>query len=568
MRKPIYACLAALAGLVFGGCQADMDTPELEIPTSALEANMTILDLKTAYEGQSVPVGYLPGTETYDADGNVTGGEHVIIKGRVISSDASGNIYKSLVLQDETAALAFSLNQSSMYVDYRLGQEVLVDMTGLNIGYYRGLQQVGAPGEPYSGEPQLGFMAYDYWLAHSERNGLPDPDCAYIRYGKDDVPADKMHCFVFNSFDEVNSLLLTSMQSQLVEFRNVRFEGAGELNYSDYQESANRTLIDVNNQTLTVRNSGYSNFYNNILPEGTGRVRGILSYYGDAWQLVLRDLADVQITEDGAKDRPYTVGQALNPENQGMSGWVTGYIVGSIKAGVSTVTSNADAIFGSDAEMDNNLLIASDPDEKDVFNCVVVELPQNSVFRYYGNLADNPEVYRRRIEVNGTIGEYVGMTAIVDNAGTKDSFEIEGVEPGSSTGDTPRPSGSGTEADPYNVSYVMESTADQNGVWVTGYVAGYVVSGDFSESTVEFSASEISGSTNYLNSTNVVLSAVAPMMCGVSNSVPCQLTAATRPTLGLRQNPSIFGRQVKIKCQITTYLGVRGIRNITEVTEL
>ena len=114
----------------------------------------------------------------------------------------------------------------------------------------------------------------------------------------------------------------------------------------------------------------------------------------------------------------------------------------------------------------------------------------------------------------------------------------------------------------------MQSAGEENDVWVTGYVAGYVASGDFSESTVEFSANEVTGSTNYLNSTNVVISAVAPMKCGIGNSVPCQLTSATRPTLGLKQNPAIYGKQVKIKCQITDYLGTRGIRKITQVIEL
>ncbi len=554
------------AGLMTG-CQADMDAPELEIPVSTLQSNMSILDLKTAYEGMSTPVGYLPGTEVLDAAGNAVSGEHIVIKGRVVSSDATGNIYKSLVIQDETAALAFSLNQSSMYVDYRLGQEVLVDMTGLNIGYYRGLQQVGYPGEPYNGEPQLGFMSYDYWLEHSQKNGMPDADCAYIR-PDDPVPADKMHCFVFNSFDEVNGQLLMQMQSQLVEFRNVHFDGAGELNYSDYQESANRTLIDANGQTMTVRNSGYSNFYNEILPKGTGRVRGILSYYGDSWQLVLRGLSDVMITEDGSKEKPFTVEQALDPENEGMSGWVTGYIVGSVKAGENNVTSNDQVIFGGDAEMDNNILIAASPDETDVLNCLAVELPQNSVFRYYGNLADNPELYKRKIDVNGTIGKYLGMAGIVDNAGTKDSFEIEGVTPGSATGDTPRPAGSGTETDPYNVGYVIAATASETEVWVTGYVAGYVINGDFEDANCEFSASEVSGSTNYLNSINIILSEVAPMQCSVGNSVPCQLSVAVRPILGLRLNPSIFAKKVKLKCNIKKYLGTMGIGNITEVVEL
>ena len=169
--------------------------------------------------------------------------------------------------------------------------------------------------------------------------------------------------------------------------------------------------------------------------------------------------------------------------------------------------------------------------------------------------------------VYGTLGETLGMKGVTDSRGGKEDFLIDGKTIEENI-DVPEPSGSGTESDPYNISYVMQSEADQEGVWVTGYVAGYVVSGDFGENSVEFSSSEVSGSTNYLNSTNVVLSAVAPMKCGVANSVPCQLTAASRPTLGLRLNPAIFGKQVRIKCQITTYLGVRGIRKITEVVEL
>lgn len=545
MKKTLYSGLFLLGTLMLGGCQADMDTPALEIPESTLTANMSILELKEKYENQTAQID-----------------EDIVIKGRVISSDASGNIYKSLVIQDETAAMAFSLNQSSMYVTYRLGQEVLVNMKGLYIGYYRGLQQIGAPGEPYSGNPQLGFMAYDIWTDHSQMNGLPDPDCEYIRYGVT-PDANKMHCFIFNSLDEINTLPLMEMQSQLVELRNVSFEGAGELNFSDYQESANRTLIDANGATLTVRNSGYSNFYNDILPKGTGRVRGILSYYGDSWQLILRDRADVMITEDGQFDKPYSIEQLQDPENDGLGGWTKGYIVGSVK-GVSVVSSEADVIFGKDAEMDNNVLIAASPDETDYTKCAIVELPNGTRLRALVNLADNPGVYKKELMVKGTIGSFLGLQGIVNSNGSRDDFYLDGEQP--STGaEAPDPAGSGTESDPYNISFVMQSTTDYDAVWVEGYIAGYVTSGDFGEETCEFSASEVSGSSNYLNSTNVLLSAVAYPNFGCANSVPCQLTSTTKQTLGLRNNPSIFGQKVKVKCNIKDYLGVRGIRNITDV---
>lgn len=557
VTRYIKGCaLLALAG-VMAGCQADMDTPELNVPVAPLQANTTILELKQKFENSN---NVLISTKEDSP------GEHYIIHGRVVSSDATGNIYKSLVIQDETAALAFSINQGSLYNEYRVGQDVVVDMTGLYIGYYRGLQQVGYPGEPYNGTPQLGFMAYDYWLKHAFLNGLPSPACKDVTLNGT-YPSDEYYCITFNSFSELTNATLPELQSQLVEFRNVSFRIVeGEETYAPYQESVNRTLVDADGQTLTVRNSGYSNFYNRLLPEGRGNVRGILSYYSDSWQLVLRGPADVMMTDKGTEEKPFTVEDVCTQEYYGMSGWVKGYVVGSVKAGVTQVLGDSDAIFGPNAELDNNVLIAASPDETSVSRCVLVQLPQMTQLRFWVNLLDNPEVYRKELLVNGTLGVDLSLPAVTGSRGGLSDFKIDGKSM-SGGGDAPAPAGSGTEADPYNVSFVMQSESDMTDVWVTGYVAGYVAAGDFAAGA-EFSANEVSGSTNYLNSTNVILSAVAPMKCGVDNSVPAQLSSASRPVLGLKLNPSVYGRQVKVKCRITDYLGVRGIRNISEVVVL
>ena len=554
MKKTIYFAIALASAMGLTACQAEMETPELQNPVSPIQANTTILELKNAFENRTEQVGT-------KADG-----EHYIIHGRVVSSDASGNIYKQLVIQDETAALAFSINQGSLYNEYRLGQEMVVDMTGLYIGYYSGLQQVGWPTEPYNGQDQLGFMSIDYWLSNAHYSGIPNPKYKNVTLGSD-YPEDEYYCITFDNFDELTGATLPELQSQLVEFRNVHFQIVeGEETYAPYQESVNRTLVDANGQTLTVRNSGYSNFYNEDLPTGRGTVRGILSYYSSAWQLVLRDITDVMITDKGEQDKPFSVAEILSGEYEGMYGWTKGYIVGSVKAGVSTVTGADDVIFGADAEMDNNVLIAASADEKDIAKCAVVQLPQSTGLREYVNLADNPDVYKAELMVVGTIDSYLGMAGVVNSPGGLADFMINGklMTDGA---DAPAAAGDGTEANPYNVTYVMQSTADESDVWVIGYVAGYVTQGDFTLETAEFSANEVAGSTNYLNQTNILLSGVSSRF-GMGNSVACQLAAASRPMLGLKNNPGIYGKQVKIKCRITDYLGVRGIRNISQVIEL
>ena len=86
-----------------------------------------------------------------------------VIKGRVISSDASGNIYKSMYIQDATGAITLSINQASLYNFYPFGQEIVLNLSpkdfvypdydkgedvnaSLNfyIGKYAGLEQIGA----------------------------------------------------------------------------------------------------------------------------------------------------------------------------------------------------------------------------------------------------------------------------------------------------------------------------------------------------------------------------------------------------------------------------------------
>lgn len=555
--KTLYVGMAmAAAAVSLTSCQAEMDAPALVEPKATMEANTTISEFKTAFADQTVKCPMKDeATQT-----------PYIIHGRVVSSDATGNIYKSIVIQDETAAITLSVNQGSTYTDYRIGQEVVLNATGLYIGYYNGLQQIGWLDE-YDGAPSLTFMAWDLFLAHSELNGFPNPDVKYVNMDSA-WPADAPYCIV-TTFSQLPSSgeAFRNMQSQLVEFRNVHFEEGGKETYAPYQESVNRTLVDANGSTLTVRTSGYSNFYNEIIPEGTGTVRGILSYYGDGWQILLRGLGDVMITEKGQKNDPYTIAEAMEVMGQGAAGWVTGYIVGSVKAGVNDVESNSDVIFGADAEMDNNILIAASADETDWTKCLAVELPQGSAFRASVNLVDNPGVLKKAIHVNGNLAAFLGMPGITGNGGTANDVEVDGITIGG--GDTPTPggdaipAGDGTQEKPYNADQV-KTASPATGMWMEGYVVGYSPNTKWAETV--FGNTPTEGSTNYTNATNVTLSMVPVGSATLDNSVPVGLknTGDVRATLGLSKNPAIYGARVKVKGEITSYFGMTSMKNVEE----
>ena len=420
--------VAALAGPVaLTGCQDDFDVPPIDVPTATIQANTTIAELKAELWDDATNYATLVPKKA--------NGEDYIIHGRVISSDASGNIYKSLVIQDETGALPMSINQNSLYNTYRIGQEIVINVTGIYIGKYAGYQQIGGYGE-FNGTPQTSFMSYETFKEHAQLNGLPENQLTAVEMDGP-RPTEGIYCVI----GDLGQLPSTpegqrAWQGQLVEFRNVHFEGGGSEPYVTGNANTSRTLLDAAGNSLVVRNSNYASFKNEIMPAGTGTVRGILSSFNGTYQLLLRSTADVIFDSKGNLDDPYSVAEAIELQGTGASGFVNGYIVGSLKAGVSSVTSNDNIIWGANADMDNTLVIGPTADCREYTQCLVVELPQGSAFRQYGNLVDNPAVYGKNIKAYGTFASVLGMNGLAGNTGATSEFVIEGVTPGGgSTGD-------------------------------------------------------------------------------------------------------------------------------------
>lgn len=443
-----YIGMAMLGALALTSCQADMDTPGLDVPKPKAEANTTIADLKKAMWKDDTNYAI---RLTYKDEASKT---PYIIKGRVISSDASGNIYKSMYVQDATGAITFSINQNSLYNYYRVGQEIVVSLDpesfsyptwndkddeevregdlSFYIGKFAGLQQIGGYGL-YNGNPQVSFMNFELFRRSTELSGLPETEVNYIPFGSA-VPADgHMYCYKA-SIAQINSCTsadeVRAMQSQLVELQNVSFENGGKDTFAKYEQSISQNLTDASGQTIIVRNSGYASFYADTIPEGTGNVRGLLSYFNGSWQLLLRSKADCIFDSKGTKDEPYSVAEARGLAGTGAAGWVKGYIVGSLKAGVTSVNSDSDIEWGTADPTDNNILIGASADTRSIADCILLPLPQGSQLRSRANLADNPGVYKKEIMAIGTFANVSGMPGIEGNKGTDSEFVLEGGSTG------------------------------------------------------------------------------------------------------------------------------------------
>lgn len=465
LKSFIYGLMAAASLGGFTACQDDIDAPEFEVPVATLEPNISILDLKTEFWDDAQ--NYIKKIGTKE------NGDHYIIAGRVITSDYAGNIFKSLTIQDETAALSFSINTYNLYLNYREGQEIVVDLTGLNIGKYNGLQQVGEPEWYEKGQAwEASFMSPELFKAHVQLNGLPEPD-KIIVHELEALPSAE------------NPAELIKWQSQLVRINNVTItpqtnDATGETlhTFGIYHENFNQLLNIPAGGTMSLRTSGYSNFYYRELPDAAFDIKGFLSYYGTAtttptpWQLMLINYDGVSNIGNptmpaGTKTNPWEIGDAVHMINEGTTaqGWVKGYIVGTVAPEVTNITDvDKDIEFGAEATLANTVVIGLTPESRDLSELMVISLPQGSVMREYVALKEHPENLGKLLSVLGTPDKYLGTYGIVGNNGTAAEFTLEGVEiPG---GDVEIPD--------YSVTSIDENFDSQAipGTWANVQVEG------------------------------------------------------------------------------------------------
>ena len=280
------------------------------------------------------------------------------------------------------------------------------------------------------------------------------------------------------------------------------------------------------------------------------------------WQLTLIDSNSWQnvgnpTVPKGSKTNPYDVFQAIAKQvnDQTTSGWVKGYIVGTVAPGVETVTSNENIERNAEATLRNTVVIGQTPESKDIAECLVVGLPSESDLQKYVALAINPDNYGKEILIKGTLAPFMGTHGITDNSGSSSEFEIEGKTSGGD--DTPIENGDGSAEKPYSVNQVLAkgANASETGVWVKGYIVGSVPDMTFSEAIF---------GTESASTTNIIIASSASET-DVNKCIPIQLpSGSVRTGLNLSANPGNLGALVSLHGDIAKYFGVAGFKNTSE----
>ena len=165
-----------------------------------------------------------------------------------------------------------------------------------------------------------------------------------------------------------------------------------------------------------------------------------------------------EVATQGTEASPYTVTDAKTVKT-GTNKYIKGYIVGYVPAKALN-----EAIFGdaSSAEIaPTNILLAAKADEKEVTNCMPIQLPAGDL-RTALNLKDNSGNLKKELIICGNIENYFGVPGLKSATYAK----IDGKEIGKKPGDTTPGSdlkgeakGDGSEANPFNSVAAQKYTA-------------------------------------------------------------------------------------------------------------
>lgn len=288
MKKIKFIALAFLA-LTLGSCMgdgyADPDLTE-KVPASPWGNNslreknvISIADLKTQF---ATIINSDNGYKQIEKD--------MMIKAVVTGNDVSGNIYNQVSVQDASGAIIIAINGSGLSGYLPVGQEILVNLKGLYIGSYKKLPQIGGVNTKLSdGSLGMGKIERAIWNEHFKILNPGEADASTV------VPEE------FDLTKLTDAAYMEANVGKLMTLKKVKFASANGTNvWAPDDTNTSLELIDaetgkkINSSNLVVRNSGYSKFANEVVPQGVFDITGIFTRYNNTWQIVLRSTDDLK----------------------------------------------------------------------------------------------------------------------------------------------------------------------------------------------------------------------------------------------------------------------------------
>ncbi len=279
--------------MLFTSCNKDFDTPPVsELPTGNIITIDSLKNIYTAFDS------------TITAD--------ISVYGIVSADELSGNLYKTIYVQDETDGILLKLTASSDKSFFE-GDEVRIALKGTTIARYKNMLELDNV----------------------------NPDVNLIKQSEGNIITPK----VVTIADLALVGIYSPYQGQLIQLNDVEFMCSDYCStYSDpiNQSSQNRYLMDTLGNSIIVRTSGYASFAGTPIQQGKGSFVAVVSQYNTDVQLTIRKLSDLTLTGPRKNACPNCPLYVKNFDDNSLTsgGWTTQYPVPNILWTVATFSSN------------------------------------------------------------------------------------------------------------------------------------------------------------------------------------------------------------------------------------
>lgn len=271
MRIQLGFVLLGIA-MISGSCAEEFNVAKLTCNQADLKVNRTVEEIRSSTS--SIVTQY-----KYDD----------IIEAYVVSSDEGGNFFKTISFQTlatkTTSSIGFSvpIDVSNTYVDFRLGNKVYIKMKDQYTDFYFEGMRIGGIYVNTYNEGGVGR------ISPNDYKNILNASCTIIDEELLIRPIS------------IPDLLNDSNINTLVELSEVQFanDAIGRHYYEESNDIGGGTNWNVKdkmgNQVL-FRTSSFADFADKKVPDGSGKIKGVLTKFGSDYQLLARSEKDVMLT--------------------------------------------------------------------------------------------------------------------------------------------------------------------------------------------------------------------------------------------------------------------------------
>ena len=275
----------------------EFTVPNVTVEEPNITPNSTITAIKSALEQEFNSSGDLVYT-FFENEANPT-----FIEGYVVSTDATGNFYKKLVIQDKaenpTAGIEVVLNKTSLGETFEVGRKVYIKLDGLSVSYDDGeSSRFISPSNGIPGKYVLGMLDGDR---------------------VDDIPSTEVDKHIFRSAttvdivptaikladitdDHISTMIQLTSAQMLKSDLTKTFAGEPNDEFDGF-----RTVFECDTEkTIQLQTSTFASFKSNLVPQGKGTFKAVLSkdFRSEFLVAIANTPSDLEFTDMDRCDPP------------------------------------------------------------------------------------------------------------------------------------------------------------------------------------------------------------------------------------------------------------------------